>query len=272
MNRLTSKVVVWYSGGRGSFLATLLLKRQGYTNVTLLFCDTNTEHPTLYKFLEETTSKVFPDYTFIHHKEFPDLDIFGLFKKVHFMGNSFSDPCSKQFKRVPGNRITKELNPDYIVSGLSFDEEVRVKRFRETHGEKALLPLADDGFIDMGKLWKDALKEYNIEEPFLYTIGLTHNNCGGFCVKAGLGHYRNLYERDKEAYLEFEKKEEEVYPFCKSKFPFLVKSVGGAKRRLTLREYRLEFLEPNKVDDEMLTTNTGCNACMLEVDDEQVNK
>ena len=53
----------------------------------------------------------------------------------------------------------------------------------------------------------DELKADGIETPRLYKIGLTHNNCGGRCVKAGIGHWIKLLESDRNRFLEAENTE-----------------------------------------------------------------
>jgi hypothetical protein len=36
-------------------------------------------------------------------------------------------------------------------------------------------------------------KVWGFEPPRMYKYGFSHANCGGRCVKAGIGHYKQLY-------------------------------------------------------------------------------
>ena len=52
------------------------------------------------------------------------------------------------------------------------------------------------------------LNNMGIETPRLYKLGFMHNNCGGFCFKAGMGHFKLLLEKMPERYKYHEEKEQ----------------------------------------------------------------
>lgn len=54
------------------------------------------------------------------------------------------------------------------------------------------------------------LKAEGIRPPRLYEMGFAHNNCGGFCIKAGQGHFATLLREMPERYAEHEAKEEAI--------------------------------------------------------------
>jgi hypothetical protein len=60
-------------------------------------------------------------------------------------------------------------------------------------------PLAKN-FYDYDKL----LEQYKIAKPGLYLKGFSHNNCKARCVKAGVGHYKTLYNTDRPTFDEIE--------------------------------------------------------------------
>lgn len=49
-------------------------------------------------------------------------------------------------------------------------------------------PLCDPPYINKNEMIKN-LRLLGIKPPRLYSMGFAHNNCGGFCVKAGKGHF-----------------------------------------------------------------------------------
>lgn len=106
-------------------------------------------------------------------------------------------------------------------------------------------PLIDAQCFDVKLLEEEALAITNIQRPRLYDLDFDHNNCGGWCVKAGLAHYKNLWERLPERYIYFEKKEQEVYDAVPTARPFLRKRLSGKVHYITLKQYREEYLEPN---------------------------
>lgn len=87
-------------------------------------------------------------------------------------------------------------------------------------------------------------QEEGLTLPRLYAAGFPHSNCGGFCVKAGQAHYRRLWKEFPERYLEYERKEQEVYDHIGKKHPFLRVTRNKKMEYLTLREFREQYLEP----------------------------
>jgi hypothetical protein len=44
------------------------------------------------------------------------------------------------------------------------------------------------------------LSKAGIDRPRLYRKGYMHNNCGGYCIKAGHAHYQNRFNVDRDRY------------------------------------------------------------------------
>ena len=98
-------------------------------------------------------------------------------------------------------------------------------------------PLAEPPFGNKTRIIEE-LRAIGIKEPRLYGAGFAHNNCGGFCVKAGKGQMVHLLNTLPERYLEHERKELEFQEFIGSKVTILSETRGGVKRNLTLRDLR----------------------------------
>ena len=92
----------------------------------------------------------------------------------------------------------------------------------------------------------------------MYEMGFTHNNCGGFCVKAGQGQFEMLWKLLPEVYLKNENEEQLAIKANPNLRPFLRKTINGKLRYLTLKQFREEFLESNKPIDSDEFGGCGC--------------
>ena len=90
----------------------------------------------------------------------------------------------------------------------------------------------------------------------------SHNNCGGFCVKAGLGQFKKLYELLPEVYAENERQEELAYKDNPNLRPFLRKTIGGKLRYITMKQYREWFLESNGITEDESIDFGGCGCAL----------
>ena len=84
----------------------------------------------------------------------------------------------------------------------------------------------------------DAMRADGIEPPRLYAMGFPHNNCGGFCVKAGQAHFRLLLEKMPERYAYHEAQEEALRRHLEKDIAVLRDRSGGETRPLTMRAFR----------------------------------
>ena len=97
-----------------------------------------------------------------------------------------------------------------------------------------------------------------LQPPRLYKMGFPHNNCGGFCVKAGQGQFKKLWDTMPGRYMEVEKKEQEVYDSIGSQRPFLRVTVDGVLNYVTLREFRENHLATDCQIDLFDLGGCGC--------------
>jgi hypothetical protein len=253
------KHIISFSGGMGSFAeAKSCVDKFGKENITLLFADTMMEDEDLYRFKDECVAFLDCELVTLADGRTP----FEVFKDVKFMGNSMVDPCSRILKR--------ELLIKWFTSTFAVDEaEMHLGiDYSEGHRlvgvQKRMIPyiyrstLVEDGRI----IHKDFSEQFGIKRPRLYDWKLGHNNCGGFCIKAGLGHYKALFEANPERYAEFEAKEADVYEAIGAAYPFLKKTENKVLRRLTLKQYREQYLEPKLVSLEGSQEYGGCGCAI----------
>lgn len=237
------KAVVFFSGGLGSALAAYIAKQQ-YEETVLYFNDTKTEDEDLYRFLNEFAS--FLDLPLITDTD--GRDIWQVFEDVKYLGNSRIDPCSRVLKRERAQKYIRDnFNPkEYeLVFGFDWSEEHRLNRAKDPWLPYDIRAPLLDGLVDKTRLWKEVSYISGISAPRLYAYGFTHNNCGGFCVKAGLEQFRKLYLSMPDRYKYHENKEQELIEKISTVKPFLRKIVKGEVKYLTLKDYRETYLEKN---------------------------
>lgn len=255
--------IVSYSGGVGSAItAKMLIDKYGPQDVKLLFADTKIEDPDLYRFNADIEKLLGLKIDVIAEGRTP----WEVFKDEKFLGNSRIDPCSKILKR---NFIKRYLKNNYkpeltnIWIGIDLTESHRLPPvvtrnrpfiYRSILIEENIMLTTQDKIK-----W---CKHHGIAPPRLYLMGFGHNNCNGFCVKAGLGHFKKLYEQLPEVYLENERQEKLVYQACSKARPFLTKEIAGKKVYLTLEQYRTQYLEKNKVSENESLDFGGCGCAL----------
>jgi hypothetical protein len=253
------KHIVSFSGGMGSFAeAKACVDKFGSDKVILLFADTNIEDEDLYRFKDETVAFLGCELVELNNGETP----FDVFKRVKMMGNTRIDPCSDHLKRKPLNAwFTSNFSPEQAQMhlGIDYTEGHRLANVRQRMAPYVYRStLVEDERI----ISKSYSAQFGIAPPRLYAWKMGHNNCGGFCIKAGLGHYKALYAAAPERYAQFEAQEQDVYDSIGKQHPFLRKVVNGTLRYITLAEYRTEFLEVGAVTADESTEFGGCGCAI----------
>ena len=244
---MKTKCVVQMSGGVGSFLAAQrAIARFGQENVVLLFADTLIEDEDLYRFLDDSSAALGVPITRIADGRTP----WEVFRDVRYLGNTRIDPCSKVLKRELLRKwIDDNCDPTSTVVALGIDwtESHRFERAAPRWLPWELwAPLCDEPLIDKADT-PAALAALGIELPRLYKLGFPHNNCGGFCIKAGQAQFKLLHEKMPERYAECEAQEESLRSLL-GDVAILRDRRGGTTKPLTLRRFREEYIGTSKVD------------------------
>lgn len=255
------KHVVFYSGGAASWGAAMRVKeRFGTDDLTLLFANTNTEDPDLYRFVRESVALV--GGTFVELND--GRDIWQVFKDSRYLGNTRADPCSAQLKREPSRRwVTANCRPGGTVLYLGYDwtEEHRLVRTRKSwEGWRVEAPMCEPP-----RVWKmqilEQLQTYGIKPPRLYDLGFPHNNCGGGCVKAGMAHFAHLLNTLPDVYRTWEENEQSIRDHLGKDVAILRDRSGGTVTPLTLKALRERIA--NKTGNVDLLDWGGCG-CFIE--------
>lgn len=231
--------VVMFSSGAGSAVAAKRVADiYGTDGLVLLFADVNMEHPDNYRFLREASGWVGGRLVIIGND---GRTIWDVFREQRFLGNTRVDLCSRVLKREP-MRAWLEANCDPATTtvhlGFDISEEHRIHR-AAPHWEpwQVEAPLCWEPVI-----WKDqaiaTLAAAGIEPPLLTRQGFPHANCGGGCVKAGVGQFRRLLSLAPDTYAEWERQEQAMRDHLGKDIAILRDRRGGTTKPLTLRALR----------------------------------
>lgn len=255
--------VVLFSGGVGSWAAAQRVSAamDRSDSLTLLFTDTNTEDKDLYRFIAEAAASV-PSAELITIAD--GRDVWEVFNDVGMIGNTRVDPCSRILKRdLARSWINENCDPnsDVVYLGIDWTEMHRYER-AVPHWKPFTLkaPLTEPPLLSRLEMFH-WLSEYGIQPPRLYALGFPHNNCGGFCVKAGHGQFANLLRTMPERFAYHEAKEQEFRDRTGKDVAVLRDRSGGATSPLTMRAFR-ERIEAG--GEQLQLDDWGGCGCMLD--------
>tara|TARA_S200002703_G_scaffold20926_1_gene17420 strand:+ start:183 stop:935 length:753 start_codon:yes stop_codon:yes gene_type:complete len=246
-----------YSGGALSWAAAMrTIERHGRDDVRLLFCDTSMEDEDLYRFLDDTEKQLGVDLIRLKDGRTP----WDVYKDTRMLGNSRIDNCSRTLKREMSWKWLAENAPDAtLVFGIDWTEMHRLDGLMSRYadmGHDVEAPMCDapwktkDGVIE----WMNA---EGLEPPRLYKLGFAHNNCGGFCVRAGQAHFAHLLRTMPDRYHEHEQAEQDLRDYLGKDIAILRDRVGGNTKPMTLRRFR-EQIESQASFDEFEWGGCGC--------------
>lgn len=253
--------VVMFSGGIGSWAAAKRVAAvHGTANLTLLFTDTMMEDADLYRFINEAALNVGGTFVRLCDGRTP----WEVFNDVRFIGNNRVDPCSRVLKRTLLDEW-RDTNCDpattTVYVGIDWTEKHRlVKLHKRCAPWKYEAPLCEPPFRLKRELMADLIAE-GISPPRLYAMGFAHNNCGGFCCKAGHAHFRLLLKTMPERYAFHEAQEARLMETIGTPWGILKDRRGGTAKPLTLRQFR-ERIEADKDDYERDDLAAGCGCAL----------
>jgi len=253
------RCIVQYSGGAASALsAQFAVEEFGRENVVLLFADTLMEDEDLYRFNADVERKLGIKITRLCEGRTP----WEVFFSERMIGNSRADHCSRILKRevLDAWRIANTTpENDVIFLGMDANEEHRLK------GVQARLSpwTVRSPLIERG-IWKERalelVKASGLRLSRSYDQGAPHDNCGGFCIKAGQGQFVRLLETRAARYALHEGKEEAFRRFTGKDVSILRDRTGGKTKPLTLRQLRERHEQQPSLIDRL--DIGGCN-CMV---------
>lgn len=255
---MTDHVVMFSSGAGSAVAASRVARAFGTEHLTLLFADVNGEHGDNYRFLREAAAWVGGELVVLDNG---GRTIWQVFDSDKFLGNNRVDPCSRVLKREPMRQwLETNRDPASTVVYLGFDwlEEHRfAKSARYWRPWTVEVPLCWNPPLWKGQVL-EALRDAGLEPPRLTQMGFEHANCGGGCVKAGIGQFKMLLALAPDTFAEWEWNEERLRAKL-GDVAILRDRRRGVSRPMPLRELRATVeADPSRYADEEFA---ACN-CM----------
>ncbi|WP_334656698.1 hypothetical protein [Sphingomonas panaciterrae] len=216
-------------------------------------------------------------------------DPWEIFRDRRFLGNSLRDPCSEVAKREVADawrvghchRVGELFEPaDWFAVGI---DESEAHRFFDGNGGGLGPRMAADGWqyhaplIDLNARIKAGervpgeilslayapLDQIGPASPRLYGMGYKHNNCGGWCVKAGQAHYANRFRVQPKRYAYDALMEQKMRAYLGADVSMLTDRRGGTgKRPMTLAEFAERLRADPGASYEYQPGESGCG-CMV---------
>lgn len=263
-----AKYVCSVSGGLTSVEAwERTLARYGPDEVCAVFADVGTvvengrvvcgEDEDLLRFMGEAEAFLGQKIHRIKSRRYSD--IWEVFFGKHCMGNHLIDSCSEHLKRDVVDEWVDSFHPQAIrVLGFSWLEKSRADKFK-AHFPNSEFPLCRSPFVTNDEI-AEKWEARGIRRSRSYELGFSHDNCGGMCVKMGLGQAHDLWRLRPWRYEYAERREQEFRATVNAEATIFRKG----KLPVTMRELR-ELFEGGYTPK---TSQEGCGGrCMLPATD-----
>lgn len=174
-----------------------------------------------------------------------------VYRDVKFIGNSQADPCSKHLKRDLLNAWRKaNCDPADTITyfGLDWTEDHRLQRVKKLHAPWVCeAPMTEAPLLNKEQMaaWA-SLSGLTVSQK--YNAGYSHDNCDGFCCKAGQAHYKLLL-RDNPKFYQWNEDQESQARDLIGDYSILKRRAGGESVPLTLKQLRMEIQENQPIDE-----------------------
>lgn len=231
--------------------------KYGTKDMVLLFCDTRIEDDDLYRFLRDAAYNVGAPLVMIADGRTPH----EVYKDQRFLGNSRVAHCSAELKqKIADAYVAANFDPtnlclyigiDWSEENRFFGDGKRQKGFKKRMAELGWTceaPLIDAPYLT-GRDIIAAMKAEGLKPPRMYEEGFAHNNCGGRCCKAGMGHWAHMLKVRPEAYAQSENEENELRDMLGDVSMLSDRAGGGGKKKVfTLTQLRQRVESGGQVD------------------------
>ena len=238
------------SGGIGSYITgKRVAELHGTAKLIHLFTDTKSEDVDLYRFLKESTDQT--GGTLITIAE--GRDLWQLFNDNNMIANTRADLCSRILKREMSNWWIREIFPGgagvTLYFGIDHSERHRtVAIARNWEPFRVEFPLCEPPYMAKCDMLKECERD-GIDPPGIYDEGFPHNNCGGFCVKAGHAHFALLLQARPKVFMEHANKEDDFRKRTGKDVAVMRDRRGGVTKPLPMLEFKRQVEAGERVID-----------------------
>lgn len=254
------KHIVFFSSGAASYAAArLIVNKHRKENVLLVFADTGIEDEDNYRFLKEGAKKLGAELIWLKPTSKTPWDIYD---EKRFLNHRVSF-CSIELKIKPCKDYIANYSPNdcILYFGIDFNEIERAEAINKNwQPYRVIYPLCEDKWLTRIDIFK-TVSDDGIALPRLYSLGFSHANCGGFCVKAGKKQFKLLLEHFRDRYIEHEKREKALCESIGKKDGVILRD--SKRGTISLEQFRLEIESAPKQLDLFSESLGGCG-CFLD--------
>ena len=252
--------IVSFSTGLSSALTGERVLQQ-HPDATIVFMETRIEDKDNYRFQSEVYrrwSELYtPNFKWLEDGRTP----YEVFEYASIIPNSNIAPCTFALKI---KLFSKFIEPgDVICIGYDYSEIHRCKATSRNWEAKGCT-------VEYPLLWKPIItrkyaevveSDWGIKAPRMYSMGYTHANCGGRCVKQGQGDWIRTLINFPDRYAEAEAWELYMQNKIYTEYTILKDRTGGESKPLTLRDLRQRYEAKQTMSLFTLDSQSACVVC-----------
>lgn len=242
--------IVSFSTGLSSALTVeRVVARHGADNTRIVFMDTRIEDDDNYRFMRDCSVRWENKYGVRIEILAEGRTPYEVFVDEHVIPNNRVAPCTRRLKINLFVAYMKEHfgenNPDITIHiGYDYSELHRVEATRRNYNNLGWN-------VDFPLMWKPietrdyatvVKQDWGIDAPRMYSMGYSHANCGGRCVKQGKNDWLRTLKMFPERYAEIEQWEQDMrLNPVNSKYTIVARVKHGVKIPITLKQLREEY-------------------------------
>jgi len=179
--------------------------------MVLLFSDPLSEHPDLHRFSRDAAEQLGLQVVRVCDGRTP----FQVFRDVRFLGNNRVAPCSRILKQAPARRwLETHHDPQDTLLYVGIDQTEAIRTLPIVRGWapwRVEFPMCAEPYLSKADMLDWAV-QLGLRPPALYypPYSLGHNNCGGWCVRAGIRQWTHMLAVDPAGFARVEAEEEDL--------------------------------------------------------------
>jgi hypothetical protein len=267
MSEQTLQIASFSTGLSSAVIVERMFARYDPADVRIVFMDTLIEDDDNYRFLADMGARWLALYgaeiVYLRRGFTP----YEVAKTAQIIPNQKIAPCTDELKIGMFTEYLRGLDPGLgknVNIGYDFTEVHRCGPTEKNYH-------AQGWACDFPLLWKPyefrkykdiARHDWGIEPPRMYVLGYTHANCGGRCVKQGIGDWLRTLINFPERYQEAELWEQEMRQHPKRKdYALLRDQSGDTVKALTLLELRQRHEAGQMKQPALYDFHAGCIHC-----------
>lgn len=230
-------LVQFSTGAASAEVAWRVVAQYGPDDVVLLTADTLVEDADNWRFADEVVARLGCEWIRVADGRTP----MQVGRDHRVVPNNRMAVCSRVLKRELLDHYRNEhydSAEDIVYLGFDWTEFHRVEAAQKHMQPWTVrFPLTEPPYLYKPQIL-DLFRERGIEPPRLYSLGYTHANCSGCCVRGGQAQWSLTLQVNRPLYLEWEAEEAQTREMLGKDVSILRDRTDGTLKPLTLAAFR----------------------------------